>query len=104
MDVVETLRGGRRGTLKVLMGCKDILEKHDVYYVYAKIWVEDFCVWVQNGASDDALYALAEELAVTRINRKALGWDLEALDAAAREMMEGDSDDEDVDEERAVLL
>jgi protein SHQ1 len=50
MDVAEILSGGRRVTLKALLEMKKILEFHDVYYVYSKIWIEDFCVWIQKSA------------------------------------------------------
>lgn len=46
-DVGALLRGGRRGLVRCLLELKGVLDRHDVYYVYAKIWVDDFCVWVQ---------------------------------------------------------
>lgn len=46
-DVAAFLRGGKRVVVRCLLEMKDILDHHDVYYVYSKIWVDDFCVWVQ---------------------------------------------------------
>ena len=47
VDTADVLAGGRRTVLKALLGMKSVLDKHDAYYVYSKIWVDDFCVWVQ---------------------------------------------------------
>ncbi|KAI6166969.1 SHQ1-domain-containing protein [Pisolithus thermaeus] len=49
-DVAAAFRRGKRLVTKYLLGLKDILDHHDVYYVYSKIWVEDFCIWIQAGA------------------------------------------------------
>ena len=49
-DVAAFLRGGKRVVVRCLLEMKHILDHHDVYYVYSKIWVDDFCVWVQAGA------------------------------------------------------
>jgi len=49
-DVANILASGRRGVTRALLEVKRILEHSDVYYVYSKIWMEDYCVWVQTGA------------------------------------------------------
>lgn len=49
-DVADILQGGRRVVTKVLLGMKNILDHHDVYYLYSKVWVDDFCVWAQSQA------------------------------------------------------
>ena len=46
-DVGSILRGGRRVVVRCLLELKRVLDHHDVYYVYSKIWVDDFCVWAQ---------------------------------------------------------
>lgn len=45
-DVAALLARGKRVVARCLLEAKDILDHHDVYYVYSKIWVDDFCVWV----------------------------------------------------------
>ena len=45
MDVAGFLARGKRVVARCLLEMKDILDRHDVYYVYSKIWVDDFCVW-----------------------------------------------------------
>ena len=44
-DVAGVLAHGRRAVARCLLELKDILDRHDVYYVYSKIWVDDFCTW-----------------------------------------------------------
>ena len=45
-DVARLLARGKRVVARCLLEVKDILDHHEVYYVYSKIWVDDFCVWV----------------------------------------------------------
>lgn len=49
-DVCDILAGGKRSVLRRLLEVRAILEKHDVYYVYNKIWIDDYCVWIQSNA------------------------------------------------------
>ena len=46
-DVSVLLRSDKRWVLRALLQMKAILDKHDVYYVYSKIWVNDYCTWIQ---------------------------------------------------------
>lgn len=45
-DVVALLNRGPLAVLRALLEVKKILDAHEVYYVYAKIWVDDLCVWL----------------------------------------------------------
>lgn len=74
---------------------KKILDHHDVYYVYSKIWVEDFCVWAQAYASDDSLNKLAKSVESLKMEKSQLGWDLQNLEAATRWAQDRDSDSDD---------
>ncbi|KAF8531649.1 SHQ1-domain-containing protein [Gautieria morchelliformis] len=98
LDVADVLEGGRRVVVKVLLGMKDILDRHDVYYLYSKVWVDDFCVWVQSQASDEMLQTLAIEVRAAKMEKQMLGWDLDELEIAANEAMDRDSDSDDEDE------
>ena len=50
LDVAELLLKGKRTVVRCLLEMKHILDHHEVYYVYSKIWVDDFCVWAQASA------------------------------------------------------
>ncbi|KAK9246842.1 SHQ1 protein-domain-containing protein [Lipomyces tetrasporus] len=46
-DVYYILRGGKRAVLKALLDVNHLFSFHDVYYVYSKIVLEDYCAWIQ---------------------------------------------------------
>ncbi|KAF9452242.1 SHQ1-domain-containing protein [Macrolepiota fuliginosa MF-IS2] len=95
-DVSGFLLKGKRTVVRCLLEMKDILDHHEVYYVYNKVWVDDFCSWTQAHASDDTLKGLGELLGRTEVDKGAIGWNLEELEAATRDILgrEADSDDE----------
>ncbi|KAJ7474834.1 SHQ1-domain-containing protein [Mycena latifolia] len=105
-DVAGLLLLGTRTILRVLLETHHVLAHHEVYYVYSKIWLEDFCVWVQASAQDDTLRELGAAVRGLQIPKSAIGWDLEVLEAATREVQarESDSDDESDEEEVARQL
>ena len=45
-DVAGALRRGKRAVLRGLLATKQVLDQHEVYYVYSKIWMDDLCSWV----------------------------------------------------------
>jgi protein SHQ1 len=47
-DVYIMFKLGKRAILKALLEMKDIFDHHDIYYVYSKIWLDDYCVWIQH--------------------------------------------------------
>lgn len=49
-DVATILLHGKRAVLRALLAAKRILDAHDVYYVYSKVWVDDFCRWTARDA------------------------------------------------------
>lgn len=50
-DVGTVLGLGVKAVMHALLETRRILAGHDVYYVYSKIWVEDYCVWVARHAT-----------------------------------------------------
>jgi protein SHQ1 len=49
-DVSQFLLKGKRTVVRCLLEVKHILDHHEVYYIYSKIWVDDFCAWTQASA------------------------------------------------------
>ncbi|KAG8903329.1 hypothetical protein FRB99_003432 [Tulasnella sp. 403] len=92
-DVAGILKLGRRGVTRALLRTKRILDRHEAYYIYSKIWVDDFIVWVQSCATDAALHKLSGELRSFKLPKASVGWSLEELEAAAKDV-QPDSDDE----------
>jgi len=98
-DVSNAFRRGKRGVLRALLGIKDILDSHEVYYIYSKIWVDDLCSWVSRHASESAIQQIGESLLTLGIDKPFIGWDLPELEEATRSATHRvpDSDDEDED-------
>ncbi|KAJ3562171.1 hypothetical protein NP233_g9743 [Leucocoprinus birnbaumii] len=95
-DVSQILLQGKRSVIRCLLEIKHILDHHEVYYIYSKVWVDDFCSWTQASASDGKLNQLGEVLEKIKVEKTTVGWDLEELEAATRDAIsrEPDSDDE----------
>lgn len=95
-DVAQLLLRGKRTVIRCLLEMKHILDHHEVYYVYSKVWVDDFCSWTQASASDEVLNDLGNILEKTKVKKDVIGWDLEKLEAATHDAInhEVDSDDE----------
>ncbi|KAG9102647.1 hypothetical protein FRC06_001521 [Ceratobasidium sp. 370] len=96
-DVADVLSRGTRVVTRFMLKTKKILDSHDVYYVYSKIWLDDFCAWLASHTTDQELKTLSAEVVSTTISKDHIGWDLEELEQATKEVLP-DSDDEDVDE------
>ncbi|KAI8343923.1 SHQ1 protein-domain-containing protein [Chlamydoabsidia padenii] len=90
-DVYIMFKLGKRAILKALLEMKDIFDHHDIYYVYSKVWLDDYCVWIQH-ASDAVLRTLAHELHHFTLKKKDIDWDLEELEEVARQMKDMDMD------------
>ncbi|QRW00275.1 box H/ACA snoRNP assembly protein SHQ1 [Ceratobasidium sp. AG-Ba] len=93
-DVVDVLSHGTRVVTRLMLKTKKILDNHDVYYVYSKIWIDDFCTWLTSRANDQELQALGAQVRSTIVLKGDIGWDLEELEQATQEVTP-DSDDED---------
>jgi protein SHQ1 len=46
-DVAHFLLRGMRTVLRCLLELRAILDAHEAYYVYSRIWLDDFCRWIQ---------------------------------------------------------
>ncbi|KAF8911140.1 SHQ1 protein-domain-containing protein [Gymnopilus junonius] len=99
-DVASLIKKGKRMVTRCLLEMKDILDHHDVYYVYSKIWLDDLCVWVQADADDETLAVLGKSLTEVKVNRHSIGWGLQEIEKAASQALdrETDSDDEELDD------
>ncbi|KAI0818917.1 SHQ1-domain-containing protein [Irpex lacteus] len=104
-DVASFLAGGKRLVVRCLLEMKDILDHHDVYYVYSKVWLDDFCLWAQAYAKDEIFLQLATFVSSLQVPKRMLGWDLEELEALLDDdaSRESDSDDESEGEVERML-
>ncbi|KAF9104687.1 hypothetical protein BGX29_001440 [Mortierella sp. GBA35] len=96
-DVYVILKLGRRGILRALLAVKEVLDHDDVYYIYSKMFIEDYCVWIQS-ASEKVIRTLAHELHHFKLEKAELGWHLEELEALAKETPEEEEEEESEEE------
>ncbi|KAH9967827.1 SHQ1-domain-containing protein [Russula dissimulans] len=106
IDVARFLLQGTRAILRCLLELRAILDGHEVYYVYSRIWLDDFCCWIQACAREDALIQFGRVVSNLSISKDSIGWDLVTLEQAVQPAREGqpDSDDEDFESEKPALL
>ncbi|KAF9172069.1 hypothetical protein BGX21_008302 [Mortierella sp. AD011] len=96
-DVYVIFKLGRRGILRALLAIKEILDHDDIYYIYSKMFIEDYCVWIQS-ASEQVIRTLAHELHHFHLEKSELGWHLEELENLAKEAPELEEEEEDEEE------
>ncbi|KAI8979860.1 SHQ1 protein-domain-containing protein [Mycotypha africana] len=84
-DVYILFRLGKRAILKTLLEMKHLFDHHDVYYIYSKLYLDDYCIWVQL-FSDNVLRTLAHELHHFNVKKNELGWDLVELEEVRFEL------------------
>ncbi|KAI9508836.1 SHQ1-domain-containing protein [Russula earlei] len=105
MDAAYFLIRGTRTVLRCLLELRAILEGHEVYYVYSRIWLDDFCRWIQAGAREDTLIRLGKIVSHLGISKDSIGWDLVVLEHAVQTTKESKPDsDDDVESEKPALL
>ncbi|KAF9302251.1 Hsp90 cochaperone shq1 [Mortierella antarctica] len=97
-DVYVILKLGKRGILRALLAIKDVLDHDDIYYIYSKMFVEDYCVWIQS-ASDKVIRTLAHELHHFELQKSEIGWHLDELEQLAKEIPEEEEEEEESSEE-----
>ena len=59
-DVAKILFLGKRAVLKCLLQLHNTFEHTDTHYLLNKVYIGDYCVWVQNGLASDQLQAFAK--------------------------------------------
>jgi protein SHQ1 len=130
-DVAHFLLRGTRTVLRCLLELRATLDAHEVYYVYSRIWLDDFCRWIQACARymvlrggfttmiltfdifclffrEDTLIRLGDVVSHLSISKDSTGWDLVGLEHTVQTTKErqqdSDDEDEDVESERPTLL
>ncbi|KAJ2848336.1 hypothetical protein GGI22_005753, partial [Coemansia erecta] len=96
-DVYVILKLGRRVVLKTMLEIKGLFDHHDVYYVYSKIFIDDYCVWLQTSASEQIFQSLAHQVHAIELDKEETGWPLNEYEDLALQTSEsegeGDSDE-----------
>ncbi|KAJ3147561.1 Hsp90 cochaperone shq1 [Geranomyces michiganensis] len=82
-DVAVLFKLGKRAILKALLEVRSLVAGDDRMYVLGRVWLDDYCVWIQR-ASDKRLQSLASELNHATVTKAQVDWDLEQLEQAAQ--------------------
>ena len=80
------MRLGKRGIVRALLETRRLLEKHDTRHYLNRLYVDDYCVWVQR-ISDNKVLSLLEHMegVVRDVKKEEVGWGLENLEQVARD-------------------
>ncbi|KAJ2452212.1 hypothetical protein EV183_003070 [Coemansia sp. RSA 2336] len=101
-DICNVCQLGRRAILKAFLQLKDLFDQHDIYYIYSKLYIDDYCVWLQTTASDKVIASLAHKLQRLEVDKDEIGWELDAYEDLA--LMTSESDMEEADQANAEDL
>lgn len=83
-DVVVLLRLGRAAVLRALLAVKHAVEMDDAMHIVARLYLTDYCVWVQY-ASEASLASLADAVEACKVEREDTEWPLKELEELAQE-------------------
>jgi protein SHQ1 len=84
-DLVHILKLGRRAILRVFLHIKRMLQRHDQMFLMDRIYITDYCIWIQNGASDKRITSLASLVHHSPLRRELSLWPLLDLEKEALE-------------------
>ena len=59
-DIVCLLRRGKRSILKLMLNAREIFSKSESRYLLNRLWMDDYCVWLQCSVSDKVLCDFAD--------------------------------------------
>lgn len=103
-DAVAMLKAGKRALLKAFLELKYMLDHDEFKYILSKIFIDDYCVWIQSPhASTQLLLSMAEHLDTMLQNSPsaivAVPWPLAELEQRALALSAEDGSEAcDVDE------
>eukprot|EP01133_Synstelium_polycarpum_P001139 gene1139-1301_t len=101
-DTKAIFQLGKRCLLKSLLHIRRCLESHETKYYLNRLYIDDYCVWLQY-ASKKKLKSLRNKLAAFTIEKVDVDWPLEAYEKLVEEegMVFGGVDQED-DEDQEI--
>ena len=97
-DVVNIFKAGRRAVLRCLLTVYKIFETSDTHYMFNKLYIADYCVWIQK-ISETTLTKFECQLTkncVLSITKESIDLDLLELEQLALSQEEEDESDTSV--------
>ncbi|KAI8616665.1 SHQ1 protein-domain-containing protein [Chytriomyces sp. MP71] len=94
-DVSVLLKLGKCAVMKALLGVRRTLRGDEACFVFDRLYVEDYCLWVQSdGCHEKVCKGLGSEVNHFEGLKGKVGWDLVGLEALAKEIGDGEEDEE----------
>ncbi|KAI9298087.1 SHQ1-domain-containing protein [Neoconidiobolus thromboides FSU 785] len=85
-DCYYIFKLGKRALLKVLLEIKHTFDHHEIYYIYSKIILDDYIIWLQSMAKVNPIRGLANMLHKTKLEKETFDdWYLIALEELSKE-------------------
>lgn len=80
-DVVVLLKLGRRAVLKAMIAFRQLTRSNEQMFLFDRIFITDYLIWLQSSCSDKILKSLASELHHFKFTKSLISdWDLENLE------------------------
>ncbi|ODM92342.1 Protein SHQ1 [Orchesella cincta] len=98
-DVVKVLKSGPVAILICFLDILDIFGKKEPYYLLNQLYIEEYCVWIQQIGKDSTnltSIVVALEKAFPNYKKEHVGFDLEELEAAAAACEEEEAMEEEI--------
>jgi protein SHQ1 len=79
-DVSLLFQTGKRGLLRMLLQSKMIVERNEQTSIFSRLYLEDYCVWIQSEAAKDVFSRMGEEMLAMKLDKQLVGWRLQELE------------------------
>ncbi|KAJ3124311.1 Hsp90 cochaperone shq1 [Physocladia obscura] len=83
-DVAILFKLGKRALVKILLGVRRLMRGDDACFVFDRLYLEDYCLWIQSSwCNDKIIRELGSEIHHYELSKSSIGWDLEELELLA---------------------
>ncbi|KAJ3452263.1 hypothetical protein M0812_04027 [Anaeramoeba flamelloides] len=79
-DVKQIIKSGKMMIVKCLLDLKNIFDLTTNRYIFSKIFINDYCTWVNQLENEDLFQNILEELNELKLNQNDIGWKLNKLE------------------------
>jgi protein SHQ1 len=86
-DVVAIFQSGKHVVLQTLLKIYKIYEKSETKYMINKLFIEDYCVWIQT-VKDNVIRKFADEIKAIDLNKSKLDLELEYIEEQVNEQLQ----------------
>ena len=86
-DVGSILQSGKHVVLQTLLKVYKIFEKSETKYMINKLFIEDYCVWIQN-VRNELLLEYGKKISSLDINKSKLDLELEYIEEQVDEQLQ----------------